>query len=115
MTQYPLPFTVTRIRREIAEEVDELGNPQWTTSSDTVAVAGWAVPTSDEPKLTRHDRLTVDVELLAPSGTFRHDDQVDLPPYGRCQVIGWPENYDHGPFKFVPGLEVVNLKQVTNA
>lgn len=115
MTHYALPYTVARLRRELSPEVDELGNPQWVTSSTTVPVAGWAVPTSDEPKLTRHDRLTVDVEMFAPSGTFQHDDEVDLPPYGRCKVVGWPENYDHGPFGWSPNLEVINLQQVRNA
>lgn len=111
-SQFPLPHEVIRITRTRSREVDELNNVVWVEEEleEPVQVAGWSVPTTDEPKLAGHDRRTVTVELLAPSGVFRPADAVKLP--GRddvLEVIGEPENFDHGPFGWAPGLEVVNL------
>ena len=91
-------------------ETDELGNDTVTEARDTVRVAGWAVPRSAEPKLAGHARRTVEVELFAPVGTFRPQDAVELPERDDVlEVIGEPENYQHNPFGWAPGLEVVNL------
>lgn len=119
-------FWVTRVRRtytyvppseevevdELGNEVepDELGNETVTVVEDDVQVAGWAVPRSAEPKLAGHDRRTVEVELFAPVGMFRPTDGVRLPEREDVlEVIGEPENYEHNPFGWAPGLEVVNL------
>lgn len=111
-SSFPLPHTVSRVRRERTRDVDALGNDVWVDVEklEDVAVAGWATPSSDEPKLAGHDRRTVTVELYAPVGVFRPEDAVRLP--GRddtLEVVGEPENYSHGPFGWDPGLEVVNL------
>lgn len=110
--QFPLPHEVIRITRTRTLEVDELGNDVWVEAEleEPVLVAGWSVPTSDEPKMAGHLRVTVDVELLAPSGVFRPEDAVKLPDREDVlEVVGEPENFDHGPFGWVPDLEVVNL------
>lgn len=104
--------TVETIYDELGNpvEADALGNDTVTETRDTVKVAGWAVPRAAEPKLAGHDRRTVEVELYAPVGMFRPQDAVELP--GRddvLEVIGEPENYEHNPFGWAPGLEVVNL------
>lgn len=121
-----LRFEVVRVRRthdyvEPAVETiyDELGNPiepdalgndTVTETRDKVRVAGWAVPSAAEPKLAGHDRRTVQVELFAPVGAFRPQDAVVLPERDDVlEVIGEPENYEHNPFGWTPGLEVVNL------
>lgn len=121
-----LPFKIVRVRREYeyvepeAEvrydelgnliKADELGNERRTETRDVVAVAGWAVPRAAEPKLAGHDRRTVEVELFAPVGLFRPQDAVVLPERSDVlEVIGEPENYEHNPFGWAPGLEVVNL------
>lgn len=121
-----LPFEVVRVRRthdyvepavetmydELGNpvEADELGNDTVTETRDIVRVAGWAVPRSDEPKLAGHDRRTVQVELFAPVGTFRPQDAVELPERDDVlEVVGEPENFEHNPFGWAPGLEVVNL------
>ncbi len=121
-----LPFEVVRVRRthtyveatpEVQYddlgnpiEVDALGNDTVTEQRDTVRVAGWAVPRAAEPKLAGHARRTVEVELFAPVGTFRPQDAVELPERDDVlEVIGEPENYEHNPFGWAPGLEVVNL------
>ena len=92
-------------------ETDELGNDTVTEERDIVRVAGWAVPRTAEPKLAGHARRTVEVELFAPTGLFRPQDAVELPERDDVlEVIGEPENYEHNPFGWAPGLEVVNLR-----
>lgn len=77
----------------------------------TQKVYGWSAPRSEEPKVAGHDRVVVDVELLAPPGfQVGAHDLVDLPD-GVYEVVGQPEDYNHGPFGFTPGL-VVNLRKV---
>lgn len=113
MAFIPLSFPVTRIRR-VTGARDELGNPVQTETKTTINVAGWAVPRTDEPKLAGHNRETVDVELIAPTGAFQPTDAVLLPDRNQVlEVIGEPENYEHNPFGFAPGVEIVNLKGVT--
>lgn len=115
MSFLPLNFEVVKVERVVTQERDELGN---SVSSESVVetpvkVAGWAVPRADEPKLAGHDRRTVEVELFAPVGVFQLTDGVILP--GRSdvlEVIGEPENYEHNPFGWSPGLEVINLAGV---
>lgn len=107
-----LRFTAVRIRRERQSTVDELGNDIVTDVEveEPVNIAGWAMPTTDEPKLAGHDRRTVIVEMYAPVGAFTVGDAVRLD--GRrdlLEVVGEPENYEHNPFGWSPGLEVVNL------
>lgn len=108
----PLPFEVVHVKRTLTRTTDELGNDVWdeTTVEEPVKVAGWAAPAGDEPKLVGHDRQTVNVELLAPTGVFSEHDAVQLPDRDeRLEVIGSPSNYDHNPFGWTPGIEVVNL------
>lgn len=115
-SSFPLPHEVIRIRRVRRQEVDELNNTVWVDEDvpEAVQVAGWATPSSDEPKLAGHDRQTVTVELYAPVGAFRPEDAVRLPERDdTLEVIGEPENYSHGPFGWDPGLEVVNLGGVS--
>lgn len=104
--------TVETIYDELGNpiEADALGNDTVTETRDTVKVAGWAVPRTAEPKLAGHARRTVEVELFAPVGMFRPQDAVELPERDDVlEVIGEPENYEHNPFGWAPGLEVVNL------
>lgn len=108
-TPFPLRHEVTRIRRAPGP-LDELGNDTTIESRTRVTVAGWAMPTTDEPKLAGHERRTVTLELYAPTSIFEVGDAVEIP--GRddvLEVIGEPENYESNPFGWKPGLEVVNL------
>lgn len=90
-------------------EPDLFGNPTSTEAHNVIKVAGYSVPQSTEPKVAGHDRLTVVLEMFAPVGAFSADDVVEVPGYGRLSVAGVPENYEHGPFDWAPGCEVVNL------
>lgn len=112
MSFLSLNHEVVRIRRIRTTDLDELGNDVIVDAEvpEAVQVAGWATPSSDEPKLAGHDRQTVTVELYAPVGLFRTEDAVQLPEReDTLEVIGEPENYSHGPFGWDPGLEVINL------
>lgn len=112
MTIFPLRHSVVHIKTELTSTIDELGNDVWeeTIVEKPVKVAGWAQPTGDEPKIAGHDRQTVDVELYAPAGTFHPDDQVQLPGHDkRFSVIGAAADFEHSPFRWTPGLEIVHL------
>ena len=107
-------FPATVVRRVLSDEKDMLGNEVWVDEEREILVYGWAVPQSSEPKLAGHSRRVVAVEMLAPAGAFTANDAVKLP--GRndvLEVIGEPENYEHGPFGWSPGIEVVNLGGVS--
>ncbi len=87
----------------------------WTPPKDSPGVPrevyGWAAPSSTEPKLAGHNRVTVEVELLVPPDfVCGPHDVIDLPNSGQFEVIGYPEDYTHGPFGFQPGY-VVNLRR----
>ena len=107
-------YTAVIVRRVLSGERDQLGNEVWVDEEHEVPVYGWAVPQSSEPKLAGHTQRVVAVEMLAPVGAFTANDAVKLP--GRndvLEVIGEPENYEHGPFGWSPGIEVVNLGGVS--
>ena len=102
-------YVVTRIRREPVGR-DPLGNTVDAETRTNIRVAGWAAPPGDEPKLAGHDRRVVQVELFAPVGAFQETDGVILEGETQVlEVIGRPGNYDHNPFGWCPGIEVVNL------
>lgn len=108
----PLRFSVVRIRRVRVSEVDELGNDVFkdVESTEPVQVAGWAMPQAAEPILAGHERRTVQIQMYAPTGEFLVGDAVRLPERDDVlEVVGEPENYEHNPFGWSPGLEVVNL------
>ena len=103
-------FPVTVVRRVLSDEKDMLGNEVWVDEEREILAYGWSVPQSSEPKLAGHSQRVVVVELLAPVGAFTANDAVKLPDREDVlEVIGEPENYEHGPFGWSPGIEVVNL------
>lgn len=105
---------MTVVRRALSDERDMLGNEVWVDEEREILVHGWAVPQSSEPKLAGHSQRVVAVEMLAPVGAFTANDAVKLPGRdGVLEVIGEPENYEHGPFGWSPGIEVVNLGGVS--
>lgn len=114
--KFPTPFTVgwhvysTTTTDGYNRQVPAY-TPEKTAEGTPKAVYGWANPTNTEPKLAGHDRVVVDVELYTPPGfNPGPHDLIDL-PQGQFEVIGYPEDYNHGPFGFQPGY-VVNLRRV---
>ncbi|TYR15625.1 hypothetical protein [Corynebacterium urealyticum] len=113
MSVFPCPYEVIRIRRERQTYVDMLGNEVYDEVEEIsrpVRVAGWAVPAGDEPTMAGHPRRTVALELFAPVGVFTESDAVRVPGMNEpLEVVGKPANYEHNPFGWSPGLEVVKL------
>lgn len=113
---YPLLFEVRvhaytpGIKNDYGELI-EVYTPELDEPGTVRKVFGWAAPTSTEPKLAGHDRVTVDVELIAPPGVCGPHDVVDLPGVGQFNVIGEAEDYNHNPW-FQPGLVIFNLRRV---
>ena len=113
MTEFPLAQTIGH-RVYDATARDSHGNSvdAWADPVD-VQVYGWHTGSSDEPRVVGHDRVVVQGQVLAPE-SFRPSprDLVDLPGAGTYEVIGEPEDYNHGPFDWRPGV-VVNLRRAT--
>ncbi|OBA62190.1 hypothetical protein A5780_19215 [Nocardia sp. 852002-20019_SCH5090214] len=116
MTFLPTPYTVGVHRYGVTGQ-DARGNDVWgytpplDSSGTQRRVYGWYVPSSTEPALAGHDRVVVDVVLMVPPGfPAGPHDRIDLPD-GQYDVVGNPEDYNHGPFQWAPGA-VVNLTRV---
>ncbi|CAB0507030.1 hypothetical protein CIP103987_01105 [Corynebacterium diphtheriae] len=109
MKVFPVRFSAVRIRR-VDGATDELGNVQKVDQRETVAVAGWSTPQSDEPVLAEHARRAVELQLFAPSGVFESGDAVELPDRkDALEVIGEPRSFEANPFGWAPSLVVVDL------
>ncbi|MET7752312.1 MULTISPECIES: hypothetical protein [Actinomycetes] len=113
---FPTPYTVGVHRYGVTGQ-DPRGNdifgftPPLDQPGTQRRVYGWYMPSSTEPLLAGHDRVVVDVALLVPPGfQVGPHDQIDL-PIGLFKVIGYAEDYNHGPFQWTPG-SVVNLSRV---
>lgn len=84
----------------------------WAEPVD-VDVYGWHTGQSEEPQIEGHERLRVDGQVLAPESWRPGSmDKVVLPGVeGEFSIVGVPEDYNHGPFGFTPGV-VVNLQRI---
>lgn len=113
MLDLPLRFKVTR-ERPGSGKPDKLGNIKYSKVVEEVPVAGWYVPSSDETIAGRNERRTVEIVLIGRSGDFKPEDVVNIEGYPeRLKVDGFPRNYDHNPFGWSPGFEIVDLKRTT--
>lgn len=111
-----LPLAQTVLHEAYApSEKDTRGNwrDAWAEPVE-VAVYGWHVSSTHEPQIPLHDRVRVDVQVLAPESFVPSPrDRVSIPGRpGVYEVVGEVEDYNHGPFGWRPG-NVVNLKKVT--
>lgn len=108
--RFRLPWTAGhRVYSETGGQ-DAHGNdvPAWASPVNVPAL--WWSPTSDEPTVVGHDRVVVDVVMVVDSGlTVSPHDQMVLGGQ-TYEVIGEPEDYDHGPYS-MPGRKPVNLKR----
>ncbi len=93
-------------------EIEPVYAPAKDADGTPVPVYGWSTPDSTEPPVAGHDRVIVDLQLLAPpTTTIGAHDLVDIPDEGQFEVIGDPLDFDSGPFGFKPG-KVINLRRV---
>lgn len=107
----PLLFTVGLRSYSDDPETDAHGNTasEWSDPVDTEAV--WWSPSSSEPALAGHDRVAIDLVVVVASS-------VAVGPHDRIvvegreyEVIGYPEDYDHGPW-WSPNRKPVNVRRV---
>lgn len=106
---YPLTIPVGRVRRTVGPP-DDLGNDTEIEETGTVLVFGWSQVNPMEPVVAGHERLQVDVQLIAGPGDFLPDDAVvldDGPPF---EVVGEPADPNQNPW-WSPGVVVINLKR----
>jgi hypothetical protein len=111
VASYPTPHTVT-VHAWEALAVDAHGNPMemWAEPGDTVGVYGWAPPSPDTETLGGRDAVTRQLDLLVPPGfTIGPHDQITVDGV-RYDVVGYLEDFTHGPFGWRPGGRV-NLQR----
>ena len=108
-----LPFTCQHEAYQ-SDSQDAHGNavPEW--ASPVAVACFWWAPSSSEPLSapTGGDRVAADVVLVVDSVLAVDHRDVFTVNSLRCEVIGLPKDYDHGPFGFTPNRRVIELKWV---
>lgn len=112
---FPTPWSVTLHARSLGAK-DSHGNPRETWADPGVAepAYGWCPPSADsQPFETNRTAVVCDLDVYMPISAAVPKDRmtVDGVVY---EVIGYPEDFNHGPFGFAPGVRV-NLKRVKEA
>ena len=103
----PTPWTVQHLAYAGTTEDDRGNEIPAYASPVTRPVFGWSAPQSSEPKVAGVESVVVTLEVFAP--TFPVSDRDRMVVDGDTfEVVGDPEDYNHGPFGFAPGM-VVNL------
>lgn len=107
-----MPYTVQLLRPDIVGE-DAFGNdvtvPQ--TPVDVLA-AGWSEPSAQAKQtFDAPEHVTYALDLLAESGAVAVGDSVKVD--GTVYRAIGRANYDHGPFGFMPGIDVIKLGRRT--
>lgn len=90
---------------------DAHGNdiPAWANPVDVPAI--WWSPSSTEPAVAGHDRVNVDVVMVVDSALMVSPHDRMILAGEEYEVIGFPEDYDHGPGRSA-GRKPVNLQRV---
>lgn len=112
LSVFPTPYTVQTKQLDKSGS-DAHGNPveSWADPIDQ-KVIGWATPHIRIPKSEDESRTLVDVELyVLPDFVCGPRDRVILPDGDELEAAGYPEDYNHGPFNWRPGM-VVQLVRV---
>lgn len=110
---FPLPFKAW-LRAYAGSTEDDLGNltDEWATAVEEPAI--WWTPSSvatSEQKMAGHDRIVVDLVLVVDSATVVGPRDHAVIEGREFEVIGYPEDFDHGPW-WRPGLQPVNLRRI---
>lgn len=108
----PTPYTVLH-EVYVAGVKDAHGNPvaQWAPPV-LLSVHGWAPPTGDrEPVEGNRNAVIRDLDVYAPAGTVvAPKDRITING-DRFEVVGHPEDYSHGPWRWQAGVRI-NLLRV---
>lgn len=112
MSVFPERFKVLHEAKILGAQ-DEWGNPIDTFASPVeVSVYGWAPPNSDQPIRDLSTGVDHDIDLYCSKPFCSHLDRVTLPSESAALVVqGKPDDFNHGPFGFMPGYRV-KLKRV---
>lgn len=105
---YPTPWSVV-VLPYVAGPPDSHGNvTEGWADPITCSVYGWAPPApSDEPEESGRAAVVSEVQVYAPP-------HVQVSPRDRVlllgktwEVVGYPNDYTHGPFGWQPGIVFV--------
>lgn len=111
MGTFPTPHSVTIITRTEGEP-DAYGNPTVTTTETPWEVYGWGPGGSSE--LTGWSaQVTADLAVYGPQPPTAITSTSSIRVDGvEHEVEGVPQDFDHGPFGYTPGV-VVSLSRVS--
>lgn len=119
---FPTPYTVghhVRVATGTGDRFRETVtyNPPKDAPGVPVRVIQWgaaqsAAASQDGRQQPGYDRTIVDVELyVLPDFKPGTGDLIDLPETGQYEVVGHPQDYNHGFHGWQPG-NVINLRRV---
>lgn len=110
--KFTLLYVVTKVRPG-ATIVNDHGDEVTTAeTTEEVAAAGWAEPSDvDRSTFTAPAHYEYALDLYADAGHIVVGDDVDVDGT-RYKAIG-RANFDHGPFGWAPGLDVIKLGRST--
>lgn len=112
MALFPEPYVVSH-EPVLNGGIDDWGNPSESYGTPAaIPVYGWASATADAAIRALGTGVKHDVDLFCSTAFCGHRDRVTLPGNpGAYLVEGEPENFNTGPFGFMPGYRV-SLKKV---
>lgn len=96
-------------KTEDAEDSWGTKHPVWADPIE-VEVFGWSPPSPDTEIRDIGSGVRRDLDLYAPTGFARPGDHVVIEGE-TYEVIGYPEDFTHGPFGFPAGYRI-NLQRV---
>lgn len=109
---FPLPFTCQHEAYN-SDATDEHGNavPEWAAPVDVQCF--WWSGSSSEPLAapTGSDQVSVDVSLTVDSALAVDHRDVFTVDGRKFEVIGFPKEWDHGPWGFQPKRQIIELKR----
>ncbi|KIA63004.1 hypothetical protein [Nocardia vulneris] len=106
----PLPFTIGH-RAYSGSGEDAHGNEIGSHAAAVDIQAFYYSPSSTEPAVAGHDRVVVDMVAVVDSDEQIGPHDLLVIDGEEFDVIGFPEDYDHGPW-WKPGRKPVNLQRV---
>lgn len=111
MAQYPEPWSVF-VEHRIKGNVDEMGQPIISYNPPVeYAAYGWAPPSPDTQIRDLGTGVDRDLDVYVSQRITQPLDRVTVPGEGVFTAVGHPEDFNRGPFGFVPGFRV-SLKRV---
>lgn len=109
---YPTPWTVVIIDSANFGDFDDYGNPIHVATRTDWPVYGWA-PGGSQELTGWSSQVTADLAVYGPEPPVAISSTAQLEVDGLVyDVKGVPQDFDHGPFGFAPGV-VVQCDRVT--